>query len=92
MVSKVIISPMEVRGLGNIVAKTSTEDYECYLSSITASDDKYVMVYYGKSFVVTVSAQYVKSGGELIVTATVTDENGDPVEDASVELFKEVSE
>ena len=91
MVSKVIISPMEVRGLGNIVAKTSTEDYEWYLSSITASDDKYIMVYFDQSIIVTVSAQYVKSGGELIVTATVTDENGDPIEDASVEMFKEVN-
>ena len=92
MVSKVIISPQEVRGLGNIVAKTSTEDYECYKGNITASEDKYIMEFDGTIFLLTVSKSYVHTGNSITVTVTLTDENGDPVEDASVELFKEVSE
>jgi protocatechuate 3,4-dioxygenase beta subunit len=91
MVSKILISPSEVRGLGNIMSETSTEDYVCYLSSVTFSNNVYTMVYYDSSIVVTVSAQYVKSGGTVTVTVTVTDENGDPVSGASVELFKEVN-
>ena len=91
MVSKVIISPSEVRGLGNIVAETSVDDYDCYLSSVSFSDDVYTMVYSAKSVTVTVSAQYVKSGSTVNVTVTVLDENGDPVSGESVELFKEVN-
>ena len=92
MVSKVIISPSEVRGLGNIVAETSVDDYDCYLSSVSFSDDVYTMIFRSVTVTVTVSAQYVKSGGTVNVTVTVLDENGDPLEGESVELFKEVSE
>ena len=91
MVSKILISPSEVRGLGNIMSETSVEDYTCYLSSVSFADNVYTMVYYGNSIVVTVSAQYVKSGGTVTVTVTVLDENGDPLSGASVELFKEVN-
>jgi protocatechuate 3,4-dioxygenase beta subunit len=91
MVSKILISPSEVRGLGNIMSETSVKDYTCYLSSVSFADNVYTMVYYGNSIVVTVSAQYVKSGGTVTVTVTVLDENGDPVSGASVELFKKVN-
>ena len=73
------------------MSETSVEDYTCYLSSVSFAVNVYTMVYYGNSIVVTVSAQYVKSGGTVTVTVTVLDENGDPISGASVELFKEVN-
>ena len=38
--------------------------------------------------ILTASAGYVASGNEITITVTITDENGDPVEDAEVELYK----
>jgi protocatechuate 3,4-dioxygenase beta subunit len=40
---------------------------------------------------IVVSGSFVRSGDSLTVTATVTDEEGDPIEGVSVELFKEVN-
>jgi protocatechuate 3,4-dioxygenase beta subunit len=91
MVSKVIISPSEVRGLGNIVAETSVDDYDCYMSSVSFSDDVFTMILRSETVTVTVTAQYVKSGSTVNVTVTVLDVNGNPVSGASVELFKEVN-
>jgi protocatechuate 3,4-dioxygenase beta subunit len=96
---KIIVDFKEVRGLGNIISPKALSDFETYHSNVTdgtdvvagASSTVYHMVYFGESIVVTVSAQYVKSGGTVTVTVTVTDENGDPLSGASVELFKEVN-
>jgi protocatechuate 3,4-dioxygenase beta subunit len=50
------------------------------------------MNFNGTTFLVTVSSSYVHTGDTMTVTVTITDENGDPVEDASVELYKETTE
>lgn len=96
---KIIVDFKEVRGLGNIISPKALSDFEKYQCDIVSESDVvagasstvYHMVYFGESIVVTVSAQYVKSGGTVTVTVTVTDENGDPLSGASVELFKEVN-
>jgi protocatechuate 3,4-dioxygenase beta subunit len=73
------------------MSETSLEDYECYRSNVTVTDTGYSMIYFGESITVVVDRQYVKSGDSVTVTVTVLDEYGSPVEDASVELFKEVN-
>lgn len=96
---KIIVDFKEVRGLGNIVSPKSLEDFEMNLCNLTTDTDTvsgvvttvYQMVYSNESITVVVSSQYVKSGDSVTVTVTVLDENGSPVEDASVDLFKEVN-
>ena len=81
-----------MRGLGNIVTEKSVDDFITYESELVYEDNVYTLEYYLTSgVVVTVSAKYVKSGDTLTITATVTDENKDPISGASVELFKEVN-
>ena len=38
--------------------------------------------------ILTASAAYVKSGDEITLTITLTDEDGEPIEDAEIELYK----
>lgn len=96
---KIIVDFKEVRGLGNIISPKALSDFEEYQCDIVSESDVvagalstvYHMVYFGESITVVVDRQYVKSGNSLIVTVTVLDENGDPIEGESVELFKEVN-
>ena len=90
MVSKVIVTPESVRGLGNIVSEKSTVDFITYDCSLSLLDGVYTMVYDGDVVLLTVSSQRVPSGGSVVVTASLTDVDGEPITGVSVELFKEV--
>lgn len=95
---KIIVDFKDVRGLGNIVSPKSLSDFEKYKCGIVSESDivagasstVYHMVYSGESITVVVSSQYVKSGGSVTVTVTVLDEDGEPIPDVDVELFKEI--
>ena len=92
MVAKLIITPEEVRGLGNIVSEKSTDDFSNYKSSLALSTGVYTLSYNGNTVTLTLSGTTVGTGGTLTCTAVVTDENGDPIEDASVDFYYEVIE
>ena len=87
---KIVVAPEDVRCLGNIVSEKGTSDFTKYLSKLTLSEGVYSLVYDNKNIVVTVSQNIVKTGSTITVTVTLSDEQGDPIEDASIELFKEV--
>ena len=97
---KIIVDFKEVRGLGNIISPKTLSDFEKYRCDIVnepdivagASSTVYRMNFNGTTFLVTVSSSYVHTGDTMTVTVTITDENGDPVGDASVELYKETTE
>ena len=94
--SKVIVVPESVRGGGNIVSPTTTEDYTGVLSVISQTTDTvgevsttvYQMVYDGTVFLLTVTSSLVASGSTVTVSVQLTDEEGDPIEDASISLYK----
>ncbi len=96
---KIIVDFNEVRGLGNVVSPKSLSDFERISCDIVSDSGTvagafhtvYRMVYSDNTLLLSVSGEYVKSGGTLNVTVSLTDENGDPVSGASVELFKEVN-
>ena len=93
---KIIVDFQDVRGLGNIVSPKSLSDFEEYDCDIVSESDTvagasttvYKMTFNGTTFLLTVTSQYVTSGSSVTVTVTLTDENGDPVEGASVALYK----
>ena len=91
MVSKVVISPQEVRGLGNIVVKTDSTSYACYLSHVAEQEDGFILTYGAESLTVVVSAQRVAVDGSITVTATLLDEEDAPMVGETVELFYEVN-
>jgi protocatechuate 3,4-dioxygenase beta subunit len=97
---KIIVDFEEVRGRGNIVSPPkSLEDYIAYSGIVSEDTDSvmglesrvFCLVYSGEGVSIVVSGSFVRSTESLTVTATVLDENGDPIEGASVELFKEVN-
>lgn len=90
MVSKVIITPSEVRGQGNIVSPKETSNFTLFESLLSLSEGVYTLDYNGFTFVVTVSNSYVHTGNTVTVSVLVLDTDGDPVENASVDLYKEV--
>lgn len=96
MVSKVIVVPESVRGGGNIVSPTTASDYTGVLSIISQTTDTvgevsttvYQMTYNGTIFLLTVTSSIVASGSTVTVSVQLTDENGDPIENASISLYK----
>ena len=97
MVEKVIIDFNDVRGLGNIISPPhNSTDYACTNSVITTSSDivngatttVYKLVYTGSTFLLTVTSSIVASGSTVTVSVQLTDDNGDPIENASVALYK----
>ena len=88
MVSKVSITPSEVRGLGDIVSPKSTDDFTVYDSVLSLSDGVYTLQFNGSTFVLSVSKSFVKYGETMTVTVSLHDEDGEPVEDASIALYK----
>ena len=88
MVTKVVISPSEVRGLGDIVSPKTDEDFTLYNSVLALSDGVYTLTFEGSTFLLTVSKSLVKYGETMTVTVTLLDEDGEPVEDASIALYK----
>ena len=97
---KIIVNPLEVRGSGNIIIPKTVSDFDRYNCNITSETDVvdeisttvYRIDYYGITFLVTVSSNYVHAGGTVNVSVTVIDENGDPIEGAEIELYKETTE
>ena len=96
---RITVRPVTVRGLGNVVDPKLLADYGLYHSSVSEGSDfidnistvVFTMVGMLEGVSIVVSGSFVRSGDSLTVTATVLDENGDPVEGVSVELFKEVN-
>jgi protocatechuate 3,4-dioxygenase beta subunit len=96
---RITVRPEMVRGLGNVVDPKLITDYGLYHSSVSEGSDfidnistvVFTMVGMLEGVSIVVSGSFVRSTESLTVTATVTDENGDPIEGASVELFKEVN-
>ena len=93
MVEKIIVSPSDVRGLGDIVSPKSTSDFvlsDAEISSATESvNDMNLTVYHLQMsslgiLAVGVSPSSVTVGGAVTVTATVTDRLGEPLEDVPV--------
>ena len=98
MLDKIIVAPEKVRGLGNIVSPKTSSNFTNYDSSITTGSETinevqytvYELSYDGSTFYLTITSQYVPSGSTVTLTATLTDSEGEPVEGASIELFKEI--
>ena len=96
---KIIVDFKDVRGRGNIISPPkSLEDYTPVYATIVEDEDLvagsmssvYQLSYMGERFLLSVSKSKVPNRGSVTVTVVLTDENGDPVSGASVELFKEV--
>ena len=95
---KIIVDFKDVRGRGNIISPSkSLEDYTPVFATLVEDEDLVAgsmsAVYQlslGERFLLSVSKSKVPNRGSVTVTVFLADENGDPVEDASVELFKEV--
>ena len=51
----------------------------------------YTIVYNPEGVWLTINASYVASGHTVTLTATVKDENGDPVSGATVSFYKETT-
>ncbi|WP_405296349.1 hypothetical protein [Methanobrevibacter sp.] len=98
MQDKIIVTPESVRGLGNIVIPKSSSDFENYNSVISSDTEEvngtemtvYTLDYDGRTVLLTVPQSYVRTSETITVTVTLTDENGNPIEDAAIELYKEV--
>ena len=95
---KIIVDFKDVRGRGNIISPSkSLEDYTPVFATLVEDEDlvagsmsSVYQLSMGERFLLSVSKSKVPNRGSVTVTVFLADENGDPVEDASVELFKEV--
>lgn len=98
MQDKIIVTPESIRGLGNIVIPKSPSDFQKHNSSLSSDTEEvngtqmtvYALNYDGSTFLLAVSKSYVPSTGTVTVTVTLTDEEGDPIQNAAIELYKEV--
>lgn len=98
MQEKIIVTPSEVRGLGNIVIPKSSTDYAKYKSSMTVDTEEvdgiertvYTLDYDGRTLSVTVSKNLIAAGSDIIVTVTFKDANGNPIQNAEIDLYKEI--
>ena len=97
MQDKIIVTPSEIRGLGNIVIPKSTTNFNTYNSIVTSDTEEidgisktvYTLNYDGRTFLLTVSQSYVRYNDTITVTVTLTDMTGDPIENAAIELYTE---
>ena len=95
---KIIVDFKDVRGRGNIISPSkSLEDYTPVFATLVEDEDlvagsmsSVYQLSMGERFLLSVSKSKVPNRGSVTVTVVLTDENGDPVSGASVELFKEV--
>ena len=92
MVSKILISPEEVRGLGNIVEEKSVDDFEDYRSTITAESGVGGTIFtlsYQKSTscTLTVDKNRVDYTETVHVNGVLLDENDDPISGARVKVY-----
>lgn len=98
MQEKIIVTPSEVRGLGNVVFPKSSSDFNEYLSKVTSDSEEidgitktvYTLEYDSTTLLLTVNKSHIQPGGTVTVTVTVTDDNGDPIENAEIDLYKVV--
>lgn len=97
MVEKVIVKPNEIRGLGNIIIPKSLSDFTLYNSALSSSTKTvngvsttvYTLTSDLSGILLTVTKNYVASSDTITITATVTDEDGEPVSGAEVKFYKE---
>ena len=82
---KIIVNPLEVRGLGNVVSPKTIEDFEVYNSSLSFEDNVYTLEYSPGtvSVALTVSSGSISVGESIVLEAIVTDD-GTPLSDVSV--------
>ena len=82
---KIIVNPLEVRGLGNVVSPKTIEDFEVYNSSLSFEDNVYTLEYSPGtvSVALTVSSGSITIGESIVLEAIVTDD-GVPLENVSV--------
>ena len=94
MVEKIIITPEKVRAYGNVVSPHTLNDYETYNSSLsegTATINNRTMTVYTGTYepptinvTLSASSNTVNIGASITLTATVTDEDDEPMENATV--------
>ena len=97
---KVIVQPLNVRCLGDIVSPKVASDFSGYHSVISSSTDTvdgktvtvYQLVAEQGGIVLTVASSYVAKNNTVVLSATVTDSSGDPVEGVTVSFYKGVGD
>lgn len=88
MVDKVIVTPEEVRGFGDILSPKGVADFQLVDSALSLSSGVFTLSYSGGGLVLTVSQTLVAVGNTITISVSLTDDDGDPVEGASVDLYK----
>ena len=88
MVEKIIVTPLNVRGHGNIVSSKTLEDFTTYNSSLSFEDSFYTMEFTESAITIslTVSSGTVSVGEAVTCTATVLD-NEVAVPNVSVRFY-----
>ena len=92
---KIIVPFEDIRGLGDIVTPKSLSDFQEYFSVISTDTEEidgilttvYTMDYSGSIFLLQVSKSIVPSGGTITITVTLTDEQGEPIENENIDLY-----
>ena len=69
---------------------TSSVDNATFNNNNKSTTVLYVLLKQSGNFVVTASSSYVKSGENITITVHLLDEQGEPIENAEVNLYKEV--
>lgn len=95
---KIIVDFKDVRGRGNIISPSkSLEDYTPVFATLVEDEDlvagsmsSVYQLSMGERFLLSVSKSKVPNRGSVTVTVTVLDEDGEPIPDVDVELFKEI--
>ena len=85
---KIIVNPLEVRGLGNIVSPKTLEDFEVYNSSLSFEDSVYTLAYDASvvSVGLSVSSGTISVGESVVLTAEVLSA-GEPAVGETVSFY-----
>ena len=85
---KIIVNPLEVRGLGNIVSPKTLEDFEVYDAELSFEDSVYTLVYdaSGVSVGLSVSSGSISVGESVVLTAEVLSA-GEPAVGETVSFY-----
>ena len=99
MVDKIIVTPEQIRGLGNIIIPKTLSDYiECNISSLIGKEttinaiqsEVFELKYYINPVILinapTIFTPYIQ-GSKLTFPITVVDENNNPIHDIQVECL-----